>query len=169
MSHDPLLCLILRQNLWDCKTCPIFWGTAKSLCLILFFGARFRSAPEIRQISPKDFAVPQRLGILFCSVLQCVAVCCSVLQCPKDWASCFAVCCSVSLQCCNISGANLWGCQNAPNFWGGKVSGAIFGAGKMRLFWGLQKDFFACAVYGVASISRLLEIIGLFCRLQSLS
>ena len=40
--------------------------------------------------------------VVFCSVLQCVAVCCSVLQCVAVCCSvlqCVAVCCSV-LQCC---------------------------------------------------------------------
>ena len=73
-----------------------------------------------------------------CSVLRCVAVCCRVLQ-------CVAVCCSMSgpsvllcvvsvLQCV----ATCWVLKNKKS----------------------QK----LAVYGVATISRLLEIIGLFCK-----
>jgi len=74
-----------------------------------------------------------------CSVVQCVAVCCSVLQ-------CVAVCCSV-LQyvavCCSVLQCVA-------------VSSGVSAAA------GGHRD------YGVATISRLLPIVGLFCRISSL-
>jgi len=49
-------------------------------------------------------------GAVWCSVLQCVAVCCSVLQCVAACCSvlqCVAACCSV-LQCYTIHSACIW-------------------------------------------------------------
>jgi len=76
-------------------------------------------------------------------VLQCVAVCCSVLQ-------CVAVCRSVS-QC-----------------------GALHLSGATRIVGG-QRRVGICIqmsqrndVYGVATVSRIDQMIGLFCRILSL-
>ena len=80
---------------------------------------------------------------VYCSVLQCIAVCCFVLQCIAVYCSvlqCIAVCCSV-LQyiavCCSVVQCV---------------------AGVLHSRW----------CYGVATIGRLLKIAGLFCRIQSL-
>jgi len=47
----------------------------------------------------------ERLGLLLVCVLQCVAVCCSVLQCGAVVLHCVAVCCSVLMYivavCCS--------------------------------------------------------------------
>ena len=70
-----------------------------------------------------------------CSVLQCVAVCCSVLQ-------RVAVCCSVlqcAAACCSVLQDKSW----LP------LSECICRCG---------------SCYGVATISRLLKITGLFCK-----
>ena len=73
-----------------------------------------------------------------CSVLQCVAVCCSVLQ-------CVAVCCSVS-QCvavrCSIGARCAVCCSQSQN----------------NRRQGMNK------CYGVASVSRIYKIIGLFAK-----
>jgi len=78
-------------------------------------------------------------NMVCCSVLQCVAVCCSVLQCMlyiKMDASLLhnMVCCSV-LQCVAVHVVH----QD------GRISVAQHG-------------------YGVATIGKLLDIIGLFCK-----
>jgi len=83
-----------------------------------------------------------------CSVLQCVAVCCSVLQCVAVCCSvlqCVAVCCSVRSLICYFALL----CTFPPMF--------------------LLSPITACRMraYGVATISRLLKIIGLFCRVSS--
>jgi len=83
-----------------------------------------------------------------CSVSQCVAVCCSVLQCvavcsralavrgpDKSRGACVAVCCSV-LQCVEMDG---WIETKSEK---GKKGGS----------------------YGVATISRLLKMLGLVCK-----
>ena len=49
----------------------------------------------------RDWGPRMRVGVVCCSVLQCVAVCCSVLQCVAVCCSvlqCVVMCCSV-LQC----------------------------------------------------------------------
>ena len=57
-------------------------------------------------------------GAVWCSVLQCVAVCCSVLQCGAVWCSvlqCVAVCCSV-LQCVAVCGFGAsWRWEDSKN------------------------------------------------------
>jgi len=68
---------------------------------------------------------------LCCSALQCVTLCCSVLQ-------CVAVCCSV-LQCVAVC-CSVLQCNDDDE----------------DVEWRLS--------YGVATISRLFEIIGLFCK-----
>jgi len=104
--------------------------------------------------------VPDPVAVC-CRVLQCVAVCCSVLQwniLRRDWISakvsafecvmsesvllhtqlqCVAVCCSV-LQCI------------AVGIYCGKT--------------GILQERLCCIPYGVATMSRLLKIIGLFCK-----
>jgi len=73
-----------------------------------------------------------------CSVLQCVAVCCSVLQ-------CVAVCCNV-LQCVeNMLCLYRAPTRRAPSTRALKVCDQKY-------------------PYGVASSSRLLKIIALFCK-----
>jgi len=109
-----------------------------------------------------------------CSVLQCVAVCCSVLQ-------CVAVCCSV-LRCVAVC------CSHLSFFLGWRISNVITGPGEWCSHYSVtqglghdsvaqeaaereyEKTTSACTVcyYGVATISRLLTIQGLFCRIQSL-
>ena len=104
-----------------------------------------------------------------CSVLQCVAVCCSVLQCVAVRCSvlqCVAVCYSV-LQCvavcCSVMSWHTW-CRELQCV---AVHCSV-----------LQCVAVCCSVmsgrtwcldaimtsYGVASISRLREIIGFYCR-----
>jgi len=78
-----------------------------------------------------------------CSVLQCVAVCFSVLQCVAVCCSvlqCVAVCCSVS-QCVAVC-CSVLQCIAVIHIW----------------------SLFCILTYGVATISRLLKIIGLFCK-----
>jgi len=82
-------------------------------------------------------------SVLQC-VLQCVAVCCSVLQCVLQCvAMCVAVCCSV-LQC---------------------VAGDVAVA-HARISWmnNVCNTYANGYGYGEATISRLLKIIGLFCK-----
>jgi len=75
-------------------------------------------------------------------VLHCVAARCSTFQ-------CVAVCCSV-LQCVAVRCSVLQCVESRSDM----VQGAFdFNTGK------------GFSVYGVASISRLLAIIGLFCRI----
>jgi len=81
--------------------------------------------------------------VVCCSVLQCVAVCCSVLQ-------CVAVCCSV-LQCVVVCCSVLHGHSGHSN---DTHVNQIF-----------IPRVPAHVCYGVATISRFLKIIGLFCRI----
>jgi len=88
---------------------------------------------------------------VYCSVLQCVAVCCSVLQCVAVCCSvlqCVAACCSV-LQCVKCF-------QTLPQFIPQRHRRS-YKTHESQNLW-----------YGVATISRLLQIIGLFCRILSL-
>jgi len=78
-----------------------------------------------------------------CSVLQCVTVCYSVLQ-------CVAVCCSV-LQCVADQTSNIQHCLVT-----------LMHVRVTRFFF--YKNLTSRAQYGVATISRLLKIIGLFCK-----
>jgi len=73
-------------------------------------------------------------------VLQCVAVCCSVLQ-------CVAVCCSV-LQCVDPIRECAVCCSELQSI--------------------AVRTWPTASIYGVATISRLLKITGLFCRISSL-
>ena len=84
-----------------------------------------------------------------CSVLQCAAVCCSVLQCIAVGCSvlqCVAVCCSV-LQCVAVC------CRTHMRTW--KLS--------------FHKRGLHSTQNRVATNSKLLKIMGLFCRISSLS
>ena len=85
-----------------------------------------------------------------CSVLQCVAVCCSVLQ-------CVAVCCSV-LQCV----ANM---RTTPIICLILIG---FGTGYPIEQNMIRIKRYAMPNMGVATISRLLKITGLVCRISSL-
>jgi len=125
-----------------------------------------------------------------CSVLQCVAMCCSVLQCV---AECVAVSCV--LQCIASSTNYLRVCRERDRPW--QTTPACIYPSKspvsppkchvcdmihshMRAtssyewgdqFIGVWPHSFAdvCpSKYGVATVSRLLKIIGLFCRISSL-
>ena len=88
-------------------------------------------------------------GVLWClavcgSVLQCVAVCCSVLQ-------FVAVCCSV-LQCVAVSCSGIFSCTDMY---------------RVFLLFSMNIKYSSISkrnVYRVATISRLLQIIGLFCK-----
>jgi len=85
-----------------------------------------------------------------CSVLQCVAVCCSVLQCA-------AVCCSV-LQCVAVccSKSHVQHCLS-PESAGVETQRQTQRQNVcLYLYFG--------SWYGVATISRLLKMIGLFCK-----
>jgi len=101
-----------------------------------------------------------------CSVLQCVVVCCSVLQCvcfaPLFTAAgllCVAVCCSVAARsvllqcvavCCSVCVMQF---TSRPLFFWKKIMYALIAINAyFRLY---------------ALISRLLKIIGLFCRISS--
>ena len=93
-----------------------------------------------------------------CSVLQCVAVCCSVLQ-------CVAVCCSV-LQCvriCDVTlhiSMTLWITAKSCHVTLWQYMWHACNKAIMRIY-----DYDVTLYdYGVATISRLLEIIGLFCK-----
>ena len=107
--------------------------------------------------------VLQRVAVC-CSVLQCVAVCCSVLQ-------CVAVCCSV-LQCLAACCSVL---QYVPVCWARLVCAGLFPQTSPTMCGRFaERELHTEALYkssthyGVASISRLLTIIGLFCRISSL-
>ena len=90
-----------------------------------------------------------------CSVLQCVAVCCSVLQ-------CVAVCCPGSRE---FPGRG----ESLCIFWAGvkSVTGENL---RVSQGWesvtGLRLGTVFLS-YGVATMGRLLKIIGLFCRISS--
>ena len=85
-------------------------------------------------------------------VLACVAVRCRVLQCILQCvAVCVAVCCSV---CCAV----LWCVVVCVAMCCHLLHSVVF-------FFGMESCLF---VYGLATISRLLKIIGLFCRTKSL-
>jgi len=91
--------------------------------------------------------------------LQCVAVCCSVLQCVavgRSVLQCVAVCCSV-LQCVAVC------CSVLPCV---AVCCSVRMAGAFTSDPPTQKEAHVCFLecYGVATISRLLRIIGLFCK-----
>jgi len=89
-----------------------------------------------------DMIVLQCVAVC-CSVLQCVAVYCIVLQCAAVDCSafqCAAVCCSV-LQCVAV-------CCSVLQCVAVRCSANNEGS----------------HYYGVATISRLLKIIGLFCK-----
>jgi len=116
------------------------------------------------------------------SVLQCVAVCCSV---------CVAVCCSVLQSvCCSV-----WQCVGASMYtlWRLRQTSATSAKYIQTYTCAVYIDHGALdrrpqphththththtnirtkstgpTTYGVATISRLLEFIGLFCRIQSL-
>jgi len=121
-----------------------------------------------------------------CSVLQCVAVCCSELQCVGGFHVCTAACCSVFqcvtvcskhrnrqvrlvvynsvLQCVAMDWRFPCLCYNMLQYvavccgalitWKSPTASPITS-------WANQE-------YGVATISRLLKILGLFCRISSL-
>jgi len=154
------------------------------------------SAPQVLHIALTDMCVGVLQGVagccrvlecaaVCCRVLQGVAVCCSVLQCvavycsfwrvqcttgagfayPLPWQTCVlecvAVCCSVS-QCVAVC-CSSWLVQCTT---GSRCA--------HPLPWpchGLVRGFqsrYRSPCYGVASISRLLKIISLFCRISSL-
>jgi len=89
--------------------------------------------------------VYQAGDVTLSSVLQCVAVCCSVLQCVAVCCSvlqCVAVCCSV-LQCVAV-------CHSALH--------------SVAVCYSVLQGVEEKDVYGVATISRLFQIVGLFCE-----
>ena len=88
-----------------------------------------------------------------CSVLQCLAVCCSVLRCDAH--------CSICLHYCNI-------CVHQKKEPYIPSKRALYSFKKSPIF--LQKEPYILpnTPYGVATITRLLNIIGLFCRISSL-
>ena len=105
------------------------------------------------------------------SVLQCVSVCFSVLQCA-------AGCCSV-LQCAALRESRGTSPSGGSGFLRVAVRRSVLQCAaaccsvlQYAAKW--SRTFFACvycvfAGYGVATISRLLKIIGLFCTISSLS
>jgi len=119
--------------------------------------------------------------VVCCSVLQCVAVCCSVLQwhnCADiqyaevhgsvavcgSVLQCVAVCCSllqfVAVRCSYITVQtfNILQCI--------VVYRSVLQC--VAVCCSVCQCFYRYPKYGVATISRLLKIIGLFCRISSL-
>jgi len=97
------------------------------------------------------------------SVLQCVSVCCSAVavcrvrcsQSPRIMSSLLLLqCVAVLLQCCCSAVAVLLQCVSLI------ISSFQLVKGLESLFF-----FFFCLEYGVATNSRLLKIVGLFCRI----
>ena len=96
---------------------------------------------------------------LCCSVLQCVAVCCSVLQCValrcrvlQCVAARFSVLQTVAVSvCCSVLQCVAVCCSALQCVAVHAVTPALFSG-----------------YYGVATISRLLQIKGLFCRMWHL-
>jgi len=119
-------------------------------------------------LSPPPFLL-QRVAVC-CSTLLCGAVWCSVMQCGAVWCSalpCGAVWCSAVP--CGAVYSNVVRCGAV---WCGVVQrgavccsvarcGAVWCS--VRLYFGDTEWFF----YVVATISRLLKIIGLFCKRDS--
>jgi len=112
-------------------------------------------------------SVLQCVAVCCCSVLQCAAVCCSVLQ-------CVAVCCSV-LQCVAVC------CTVLRQPYLHDVAARMLLHPLLHAY--IHTHPFTCmhictrpyvyfnihhSQYGVATISRLLKIVGLFCRISSL-
>ena len=123
-----------------------------------------------------------------CSMLQCVAVCCSVLQCGAVCCSalqCVAVCCSVcvsevviipgkiqynyahnAIMCIQRGWRRVINClilighspQKSP-----RISG-IFATNDPQLTASYESSPPCSDHYGVATIGKLLKIIGLFCK-----
>ena len=123
------------------------------------------------EISRVSMSRPQRAQDLCvavcCSVLQCVAVCCSVLQCG-------AVCCSV-LQyvtvCCSVLQQYVAVCCSVVQC--GAVHSVCWlhhAAPHCNTLQHTPRYNQQCTViiYGVATVSRIDQIIGLFCRIASL-
>jgi len=117
---------------------------------------------------------------VWCSVLQCVAVCCSVLQ-------CVAVCCSVELACTMLHVWCIWSSHlthlwmnhfmNKPGSFNSLQYTCVFWIRTLRcVCWcpsvvhmkALHDSSLNESCYGVATISRLLKMITLFCRTSSL-
>ena len=99
-----------------------------------------------------------------CSVLQCVAVCCSVLQCVAVCLLRFEV--RVTFSERKKSWALSWYWKHHNMVWLRLV-------GSLRLYVSFAKEPYKrdyilslthTNTYGVATISRLLKIIGLFCK-----
>jgi len=102
---------------------------------------RSRQMPGLLQCVAGCCRVLQCVAV-WCSVVQCVAVCCSPLQ-------CVAVCCSllqsVAVCCSLLQGGAEWS-------WVARCVAVCSSMGQ----------------YGVATVSRIDKIIGLFCRIFSL-
>jgi len=121
-----------------------------------------------------------------CSVLQCVAVCCSVMQCAAvcwEVLQCVAVCCSV-LQCVAVCFSTLQCAAVCHSVWQCLFSDARTSrysedfspplSLSLSHSLAISSAFSETSVrallrsYGVSTISRLLKIIGLSCRISSL-
>jgi len=100
-----------------------------------------------------------------CSVLQCLAVCCSVLQCVAVCCSvlqCVTVCCSglqCAAMCCSVHTRTHTHTHTPIHTYTKTCSRAICC---------VRGSLCEVLRYGVATISRHLKIIGLFCRISSL-
>ena len=123
--------------------------------------------------------------VVCCSMLHCVAVCCSVLQCVAiqdclqyvaescSTLHCVTVCCNVFFRALLRTAAcyRVAETHRMPYVYrsfSGKehtISGS-FAENNLQLkaSYGSLPPYTVCC-YGVATISRLLQIIGLFCRI----
>ena len=132
---------------WDCMFYRVYFCSK-----VLFICSKIRMNTQIKWKFQSwlwnhltwchNFDAVHRSG---CGVLRCVAVCCRVLP-------CVAVCCSVLQRvavCCSMSGPSVLQC----------VVSVLQRVGCWE-----KKKSQKMAVYGVATTSRLLEIIGLFCK-----
>jgi len=107
-----------------------------------------------------------------CSVLQCVVVCCSVVQCVAvccNVLQCVAVCCSVLQHvavCCSdgmIPPPSVPICVTRPIHMCAVTH--LHETPYMHIHGNICiRIYVDVSVYGVASLCRLLTIIGLFCK-----
>jgi len=107
------------------------------------------------------------------SVLQHVAVCCGMLQCGASFCGVLhwvAVSCSELQGGTPVEGHTYFVCIfiiRCPSL-SHTVSRSLSLSLSLFFYLSLSTCMHACRGYGMATISRLLKIIGLFCRIQDL-
>jgi len=175
---DVLQCVVLCCSVLQCDECvTLFWIHLDYSSLIQPFiiVLSWLNMKALEQTATHCKA-PGGGGCVAvcCSVLQCVAVCCSVLQ-------CVAVCCSV-LQCVAVK-TLCW--HNTKELSANQSSGFVLLSHKLSScdnqntlllarilchLWAcvrvlLSKSKSQSCRYGVATVSRIDKIIGIFCRI----